>query len=337
MPKDMPTNAHSSLLSSNLSSKTKILTAFTTGLFAFSIPLSTSLAAASTTNTTKNTRSIVVGSKLDPEAQILGQMIILTLQNAGLKVKDKTNLGDTGVNRKALLAGEIDIYPEYTGNAVYLFPKAKIDITKSSKPDVIYKLAKKLDSKNGITWLKASKFNNTWVIAVPAKLAKSARLKTVADLSKYLNKGGTFKIAGSPEFFNRADTMPAFEKAYGFKLKANQKLVLAGATPPQTQQAAANGTNGVNAAMAYGTDGTLAALNMVTLADPKGAQAVYQPAPIIRTSTLKANPKIAALLNKTFARLNATTMQKLNAKVALEGQNARDVAKEYLKSQKLIK
>ena len=67
---------------------------------------------------TASAKSIVVGSKLDPEAQILGQMIVLTLRNAGLQVTDKTNLGDTGVNRKAILAGEIDVYPEYTGNAV---------------------------------------------------------------------------------------------------------------------------------------------------------------------------------------------------------------------------
>ncbi|GGM20452.1 ABC transporter substrate-binding protein [Deinococcus aerophilus] len=282
-------------------------------------------------------KPIVVGSKLDPEAQILGQMIVLTLKNAGLDVTDKTNLGDTGVNRKAILAGEIDVYPEYTGNAVYLFPAAKITSKQAGNPGTIYGLARQLDSKNGITWLKPASVNNTWVIAVPEKLASSAKLSSVADLAKYLNAGGKFKMAGSPEFFNRPDTMPAFEATYGFKLSADQKLVLAGATPPQTQQAAANGTNGVNAAMAYGTDGTLSALKMVALKDPKGAQAVYQPAAIIRTATLKANPQIEALLNKTFATLSQSTLQGLNAKVALEGRTARDVAQEYLKGKGLIK
>lgn len=282
-------------------------------------------------------KSIVVGSKLDPEAQILGQMILLTLKNAGLDVTDKTNLGDTGVNRKAILAGEIDVYPEYTGNAVYLFPKAKITSKQAGNPGTIYGLARALDAKNGITWLKPANVNNTWVIAVPEKLAGSAKLKSVADLAKYLNGGGTFKIAGSPEFFNRPDTMPAFEGMYGFKLKDTQKLVLAGATPVQTQQAASSGTNGVNAAMAYGTDATLAALNMVALTDPKGAQAVYQPAPIIRSDTLKAFPQIEALLNKTFATLDAKTLQKLNGQVALDGKTPADVASAYLKGKGLIK
>ena len=76
---------------------------------------------------------------------------------------------------------------------------------------------------------------------------------------------------------------------------------------------------------------------MVALKDPKGAQAVYQPSPVIRTETLKANPQITALLSKTFAGLSASVMQGLNAQVALEGRTAQDVASTYLKSKGLIK
>lgn len=282
-------------------------------------------------------KPIVVGSKLDPEAQVLGQMILLTLKNAGLDVTDKTALGDTGVLRKAIASGEVDVYPEYTGNAVYLFPEAKITPAQAGNPTQILVLARRLDAPKGITWLNPANVNNTWVISVPQKLAQANKLTSVADLARYVKGGGTFKIAGSPEYFNRPDTFPAFEKAYGFKLTAAQKVVLAGATPPQTQQAASAGTNGVNGAMAYGTDGTLSALNLVALTDPKGAQAVYQPSPTIRTSVLKANPQIAGLLNKVFATLDAPTMQRLNGQVALEGRTASDVAAAYLKSKNLIK
>ncbi|WP_350242273.1 glycine betaine ABC transporter substrate-binding protein [Deinococcus sonorensis] len=282
-------------------------------------------------------KPIVVGGKLDPEAQLLSQLIILSLKHAGLDVTDKASLGDTGVNRKAILAGEIDTYAEYTGNAVYLFPTAKIPATDAGNPTRIYALARQLDSKQGITWLKPANANNTWVVALPEAFASKNKLKSLADLASYLKGGGTFKIAGSPEFFNRPDTMPAFEKAYGFSLKADQKLVLAGATPPQTQQAAAAGTNGVNAAMAYGTDGTLAALKLVALTDPKGAQPVYQPAPIIRTETLKANPQIEGILNKVFATLNQQTLQTLNGQIAVEGRSAADVAQAYLKSKGLLR
>ncbi|BDP43875.1 ABC transporter substrate-binding protein (plasmid) [Deinococcus aetherius] len=280
---------------------------------------------------------VVVGSKLDPEAQLLGQMIVLTLRNAGMEVTDKTALGDTGVNRKALLAGEIDVYPEYTGNAVYLFSDAKINPKDAGNPSRIYALARQLDAKNGVTWLRPANANNTWVVAVPRRLAQSGRLSTLADLARYLRGGGTFKIAGSPEFFDRPDTMPAFEKAYGFKLRADQKLVLAGATPVQTQTAASAGTSGVNAAMAYGTDGTLAALGLVALKDPLGVQPVYQPAPIIRTASLKADPRIEGLLNRVFAGLDGKTLQTLNGRIAVEGRSAQEVARAYLRGKGLIR
>ena len=282
-------------------------------------------------------KPIVVGSKLDPEAQILGQMILLSLKDAGFATTDKTALGDTGVLRKAIAAGEVDVYPEYTGNAVYFFPEAKISVEQAGNKNVIYQLARDLDAKNGITWLRPAAVNNTWVIAVTKALATQNKLRTVEDFAKFVNGGGQVKIAGSPEYFNREDSFPAFEKTYGFKLKDEQKVVLAGATPPQTQQAAASGTNGVNAAMAYGTDATIEALSMVALADPKGAQAVYEPSPIVRTDTLKRNPKMAGVLTKVFGSINATTMRKLNGQVALEGKTAADVASAYLKGKKLIK
>ncbi|ADV66694.1 ABC transporter substrate-binding protein [Deinococcus maricopensis] len=282
-------------------------------------------------------KPIVVASKLDPEAQLLGQMILLTLRDAGLDVTDKTGLGDTGVARKAILSGEIDVYPEYTGNAVYLFPDAKINLASSRNPRGIYALAKKYDAKNGITWLQPANVNNTWALALPAKFAQANKLSTYADLAAYLKRGGTLKVAGSPEFFNRPDAFKLFERTYGFTLTSAQKLTLAGATPLQTQQAAASGQSGVNAAMAYGTDGTISALNLITLKDPKNAQPVYQPAPIIRTDVLKANPKIEGLLNKAFGTLDQTTIQRLNAQIAVEGRSARDVASAYLKSKGLLK
>ena len=150
-------------------------------------------------------KPIVVGGKLDPEAQLLSQMIILTLRNAGLEVTDKASLGDTGVNRKAILAGEIDTYAEYTGNAVYLFPDAKITAKQSKNPGVVYGLARRLDGKQGISWLRPANANNTWAVAVPQAFAAQNKLSSYADLAAYLKKGGELKVAGSPEFFNRDD------------------------------------------------------------------------------------------------------------------------------------
>jgi osmoprotectant transport system substrate-binding protein len=93
----------------------------------------------------------------------------------------------------------------------------------------------------------------------------------------------------------------------------------------------------VNAAMAYGTDGAVAALGLVILEDTQGVQPVYAPAPIVREDALQKNPKIAEVLAPVFKLLDRTTLQMLNAKIQLEGQDAKKVAGDFLKSKGLLK
>ena len=89
--------------------------------------------------------------------------------------------------------------------------------------------------------------------------------------------------------------------------------------------------------MAYGTDGAVAALGLVIMDDPKGVQPIYAPAPIIREEALKKNPKIATVLAPMFKLLDGPTLQGLNAKIQLEGQDAKKVAGDFLKSKGLLK
>ena len=169
------------------------------------------------------------------------------------------------------------------------------------------------------------------------EVAEQNHLTSLADLSAYLQKGGDFKLAASAEFIERADALPAFEKAYGFKLNQNQLLSLAGGDTAVTIKAAAQQTSGVNAAMAYGTDGPVAALGLQTLSDPKGVQPIYAPAPVVRDAVLKAYPQMAQWLEPVFASLDEKTLQKLNASIAVEGRDAKSVAADYLQQKGLLK
>jgi osmoprotectant transport system substrate-binding protein len=110
----------------------------------------------------------------------------------------------------------------------------------------------------------------------------------------------------------------------------DQLLVLSGGDTSATIRAAAEGLNNVSAAMVYGTDGALAAVGLVLMADPKGAQIVYEPAPLVRSETLKRYPKIEETLNPIFQSLDLVKLQKLNAAISVEGRNATDVARDYL-------
>lgn len=279
---------------------------------------------------------VTVGSKIDTEGALLGNMILQVLESHGVKTVNKIQLGTTPVVRGAITAGELDIYPEYTGNGAFFFKDENDPAWKNAKQG--FEKVKKLDAEqNKLVWLMPAPANNTWTIAVRQDIAEKNKLSSLADLSRYLKEGGTFKLAASAEFIERSDALPAFEKAYDFTLNQNQLLSLAGGDTAVTIKAAAQQTSGVNAAMAYGTDGPVAALGLQTLSDPKGVQPIYAPAPVVRESVLQAYPQIADWLQPVFASLDEKTLQQLNARIAVEGLDAKKVAADYLRQKGWVK
>ena len=258
-------------------------------------------------------KPVVVASKIDTEGAVLGNMIALLLENAGIEVTRKIQPGPTKIVRTALLAGEIDIYPEYTGNAGFFLSMDADPLWKDA--NTAYEKARALDAPNNLVWLKPAPADNTWGIAVR----------------------GDVKLAGSAEFVESPAALPAFQQAYGFKLTGDQLLVLSGGDTTATIKAAAEGTSGVNSAMVYGTDGAIAALNMKVMQDTKHVQPVYQPAPVVRAGVLTDYPQIPEILAPAFAGLTLEVLQELNAKVQLEGQDAKSVAQGYLKGKNLLK
>ncbi|NCH32045.1 ABC transporter substrate-binding protein [Cronobacter malonaticus] len=279
---------------------------------------------------------VKVGSKIDTEGALLGNVILQVLESHGVKTVNKIQLGTTPVVRGAITSGELDTYPEYTGNGAFFFKQENDPAWKNAQQG--YEKVKKLDAEqNKLIWLTPAAANNTWTIAVRQDLAQKNKLTSLADLSRYLKEGGTFKLAASAEFIERPDALPAFEKAYQFKLNQDQMLSLAGGDTAVTIKAAAQQTSGVNAAMAYGTDGPVAALGLQTLTDPKGVQPVYAPAPVVREAVLKAYPEMPQWFEPVFKTLDEKTLQELNAQIAVEGLDAGKVASQWLKEKGLVK
>jgi osmoprotectant transport system substrate-binding protein len=284
-----------------------------------------------------NAQDVVrVGSKIDTEGGLLGSMVIQLLEANGIKTANKLQLGPTKIVRSALVAGEIDIYPEYTGNGAFFFSIDTDPVWKNGK--TAYEKVRALDAEqNKLVWLRSAPANNTWAIAVRRDVAAANKLTTMEDFAKWVSGGGKVKIAASAEFVESPAALPSYEKTYGFQLKQDQVLVLAGGNTAATERAAAEQTSGVNAAMAYGTDGALAALGLVVMSDPKGAQIVYEPAPVVRAAILDKYPAIKTVLEPVFASLDLATLQTLNARIAVEGQDAKQVAAAYLKEKGFLK
>jgi len=279
--------------------------------------------------------AVRVGSKIDTEGALLGQLILQTLEANGVKTENRLQLGATKIVRTALVAGEIDIYPEYTGNGAFFFADEKNPVWKNAQAG--FERVRGLDAeKNRLVWLQPSPANNTWAIAIRRDVASANKLRTLADFGKWVSTGGKFKLAASAEFVERPDALPAFQAAYGFKLTQAQIVTLAGGDTAVTVRAAAEQTSGVNGAMAYGTDGPVAALGLVILDDTQHVQPIYAPAPVVRSEVLARWPKIRDALAPVFSSLDTATLQTLNARIALEGQDAKQVAAAYLKAKGFV-
>ena len=233
------------------------------------------------------------------------------------------------------MSGAIDLCPEYTGNAAFFFHEDGDPLWKDGAAG--YARAKKLDyEKNHLVWLASAPADNSWVIAVPEFLALEQNLRTMEDFARFVRDGNKVRLAASAEFVESAAGLPAFEASYGFRLDARQLLVLPGGETSATMKAAADGISGVNAAMAYATDGALKALALHALEDTRHAEPVYAPAPVIREAILASYPEIGGILKPVFAKLDLASLRDLNEKVAVEGEDPGAVAREFFRAQGLL-
>lgn len=272
--------------------------------------------------------AVVVASKSDTEGTLTAAMIALCLEHLGIAVQRRIGLGPTLIVRSALLSGDIDVYPEYTGNGAFFTGTESDPAWKQAQS--AYDTIAKADLANGLVWLRRAPANNTWLIAVRGSLARRERMTSMADFADAVRRG-LIRLAASTEFVESPAALPSFEAAYGFSLPMDRIVSLPGGDTAVTARAAAQGISGVNAGMVYGTDGALDALDLAVMADPKDAQIVYEVAPVIRAATLARHPRIREKLDPVFARLDAATLRRLNARITVEGGLAGTVARDFLR------
>jgi len=293
------------------------------------------LALVVVAGTPRAQEAVRVASKLDTESSLLGAMILLVLDAGGIKTVNKLQLGPTNILRSAIIAGEIDIYPEYTGNGAVFYSDDEDPAWKDARAG--YDKVRALDLANHqLVWLQPAPADNSWVIAVPRAAAAAEHLATMVDFAAWVRRSGAVKLAASAEFVESPAALPAFERTYDFRLGPSALLVLAGGDTAVCLRAAAERISGVTAAMAYGTDGALAALDLVVLSDPRRAQVIYAPAPVVRGAVLERHPAIGQRLAAVFGTLDAPTLRRLNARIAVEGEVARSVAADYLGAHSLL-
>ncbi len=253
-----------------------------------------------------------VASLLDSEGVILGSMVITP-----------------DVVRKALLAGDVDATIDYTGSGQYYTGPEGDPLWKD--PVKGYETIKEKDTANGLVWLTPAPANNSEYLAVTKEFSEKNKITTMEEFAAYVNGGGTVKLIGDQSWMDNDAGLKAYEKAYGFKLKNDQKIGLANGVTAQFIEAVVNGTDGANVAEVYATDGGLSEAGLVVLADSKNVPPVYNPAPVFRAEIIEAYPEIEGILAPVFESLTMEVLQELNKRVALGGEAGPAVAEEYLK------
>lgn len=272
---------------------------------------------------------IVLGSFVDTEGGILGNMVLLALEEKGYTLTDKVQFGTPDVHRKALLEDELDMGIDYTGNGQYYSEGFPEEIWGDSQEG--YTSIKTYDEENNkLIWLQPAPANNTEMLAVKKDFAETNGLETLEDFAAYVNDGGEVKFITSQLFAEKNMGLLGMEKGYGFKLEADQLIMLPHGNTAETISALANGTDGVNVALVYGTDGSLPDLDLLVLKDPLSIPPVFEPSVVVRSEVIEEYPEIKDIIEDVFKSLDLEKLQDMNKKVIVDGLSPKDVAKEHL-------
>lgn len=266
-----------------------------------------------------------VGSKNFTEQFIVAELYAEALDAAGIKAQTRANLGATMIAHAALLNGEIDLYPEYTGTALAHVVKGDL----SGSADQIYQTVKNYYERNlHLTLLAPTHVNNGYAVVVLPETAARYRLKTLSDLGP-VSKDLSFGTEGS--FADRSDGLPGMARVYGIHFKEFRNLAKLGI------RYSALTSKSIDVSLGFTTDWQIAQDKLVVLDDDRHLFPPYFLVPIIREDTLAKNPRIADVLNKVDSLLTNENLRAMNAAVERDKEEPKDVAVEFLKGNGLLK
>jgi len=317
------------LLSRSLRAKSLVLFALISMLVLAACGGTTSSPSGPSATSAPSTVPITVGSKLDPEAQLLGEMYVLLLQKAGFTVNPKLALGMTPTVFAALKSGAIDLYPEFTATGLNI-----LGVKSSFNPTQDYQTVKTgFEQQYHITWLDEAPLNDGYALCTSQ--AESQKLG-VTTLSQLAPKVPQLTLATQSDGVTFFDDLKA---TYGFdtsSFKALKKVDYAIGF-------AAVKSGDAQVTECYTTDGSVTTQNFIFLQDDKHGFPEFHPAPIVRDSVLQSDPGIAAALNPLAPDLTTDVSIMLQQQVAMKkasgesvSQAVKEVATAFLMSKGLL-
>jgi len=263
-------------------------------------------------------KPIVVGSKNFTESVLLGEIVAQRLERAGCAVERKLDLGGTLVCDKAITAGSLDVYPEYSGTALtaILHHEAMRDRT------AVMKRVSADYQARGLSWGPALGFENTFAMIVRTSDAQRFSLKTISDLTRV---SATFRPGFGYEFVERPDGWNGLLQHYGLRFAEAPRTMDLGLT----YRALAAGE--IDLIAGNSTDGLIDVLGLTVLADDRHFFPPYDAALVVRRDLGTKCATGPAALASLEGRLDASTMRRLNLAIDGDKRSPAEVAGTWLK------
>lgn len=263
-------------------------------------------------------RPVVVGSKNFTEQVILGEMLAQLLESRGVPVERRLNLGGTFICHQALVAGDLDLYVEYTGTAMTAILKEKA----SGDAEATYRRVREVYEKDfGLAWSEPFGFDNTFAIAMKPQTAERLSIRTISDLKPH---EAELRMGVGHEFFEREDGLRGLVKAYDLKLENPPRGIELGLI----YQALMEGE--VDFVAGNATDGLIAKFGLTVLEDDRSYFPPYDAAAVYRPSSAERVPALAEVLRLLEGSLDEAAMRELNRRVDDEGLAAAEVVASFL-------
>lgn len=271
-------------------------------------------------------RPITVGSKNFLEQILLGEIAAQHLEHRlGRRVERKLNLGGTLLVHKAIVNGDIDLYPEYSGTGATVIlnsaPSDKAD-------DVSAQVRREYEARFHLHWFDPLGFNNTFAMVIRKADADRLGVRTLQDAERH--PSGWILGVGY-EFQQRLDGLPSLLRTYALPLRGAPKVMDLGLLYRALEQGA------VTMVAANSTDGLLLSLDVTVLEDNRNCFSRYDAAFVARNQAIAREPRLATALQDLSGRFSDDTMRRLNHQVLVQHGRIEEVARDFLRTNNLLK
>lgn len=270
---------------------------------------------------------IVVGCKNFTEQNILGELIAQQIENkTHLPVERRFYLGGTYIAHQSILAGRIDIYPEYTGTALTAILKQRPTGLNTGRKVVFDRVKAEYEKRFQLTLTPAFGFNDTFAIEIRGEDARRLHLETLSQAAQYTPQ---WRAGFGYEFMERDDGYKGLVATYGLRFAEPPRIMDLGLLTRALKD------HQVDLVAGNMTDGLIPALDLFVLQDDKHYFPPYEAVPVLREQTLAAHPELRQALDELGGTISDAEMRKLNYKVDGKKQDVKEVVREFLHSKGL--